>query len=107
MFLYLILRKLFIHIYIYIYVCVCPYVDVVFLGPYKNQLDIRARVLGFLVLARGAADRRHPPGSAEGECCRVVHLPLDEHMGGCQNYGLFLGLRIIRHLVSRGPKRGP
>ena len=29
------------------------------------------------------------------------------HMGGCQNDGPFWVLSIIRHLVFRGPKRGP
>ena len=29
------------------------------------------------------------------------------HMGSCQNYGPFLGPIIIRHLIFRGPKRGP
>ena len=29
-------------------------------------------------------------------------------MGGCQNHGPFLGSSvIIRHLVFRGPKKGP
>ena len=32
--------------------------------------------------------------------------PPDRYMGGCQNYGPFLG-SLIRHLVFRGPKRGP
>ena len=29
-----------------------------------------------------------------------------QHMGGCQNYGPFWVLSIIRHLVFRGPKKG-
>ena len=27
-------------------------------------------------------------------------------MGGCQNYGAFVGRSTIRHLVCRGPKTG-
>ena len=31
----------------------------------------------------------------------------NSHMNGCQNYGPLLGPIIIRHLIFRGPKRGP
>ena len=34
-------------------------------------------------------------------------IQLGSHMGGCQNYDPFLGPIIIRHLIFRGPKRGP
>ena len=39
---------------------------------------------------------------------RRDHEKIDsQQMGGCQNYGPFLGPIIIRHLTFRVPKKGP
>ena len=43
-----------------------------------------------------------------GACSRaMLKLDMGLNMNGCQNYGPFLGPIIIRHLIFRGPKRGP
>ena len=52
----------------------------------------------------GVANFEYDPSPQNGnslDCSRITELD------GCQNYGPFWVLNIIRHLISRVPKKGP
>ena len=54
---------------------------------------------------REVQHERSTPALPKGEQAPVEEE--QQHVGGCQNYGPFLGPIVIRHLIFRGPIRGP
>ena len=66
-----------------------------------------AKALGHQASTSRTAFRRHSNKCEISVGGASTSLTKRKQMGGYQNYGPFLGPYVIRHLVFRGPKKGP